>query len=91
MFWGYGAQLLIDRALDLRPRGCGFKPHWHHEQDKNARIQRRIGGPDPPPPEKLQDFHRNLHLDPPLEKSRTPIAGKCWTPSETIKIIFPLI
>ena len=18
------------RVLDLRPRGCGFEPHWHH-------------------------------------------------------------
>ena len=25
-----GAQWLSGRVLDLRPRGRGFKPHWHH-------------------------------------------------------------
>ena len=34
-----GAQWLSGRVLDLRPRGRGFEPHWHHcvvvlEQDK---------------------------------------------------------
>ena len=24
------AQWLSGRVLDLRPRGCGFKPHWRH-------------------------------------------------------------
>ena len=25
-----GAQWLSGRVLDLRSRGCGFDPHWHH-------------------------------------------------------------
>ena len=25
-----GAQWLSGRVLDLRPRGCGFEPHWRH-------------------------------------------------------------
>ena len=27
---GVGAQWLSGRVLDLRLRGCGFEPHWHH-------------------------------------------------------------
>ena len=25
-----GAQWLSGRVLDLRPKGCGFEPHWRH-------------------------------------------------------------
>ena len=25
-----GVQWLSGRVLDLRPRGRGFEPHWHH-------------------------------------------------------------
>ena len=27
---GQGAQWLRGKVLDVRPRGQGFQPHWHH-------------------------------------------------------------